>query len=140
MNHTECFAVPGHTMIDVIDSETGLTQIYGRTLEECRAEPEYAQAERMTIDAYCASKAKAQDEPISWEETTEDAYWDMLEAVPPAIRWRGGFLCGEPYDHHALTGESRHSCMREINGMFYRTSRPITVTEFRTIMQKGVES
>lgn len=140
MNYTECFAVPGHTMIDLIDSETGLTQIYGKTLDQCREEPEYANAERMTIDAYCASKAKAQETPITWEPTTEEAYWDMLEALPPACRWRGGVLCGEPYDHHAITGESRHSCMREWNERYYRTSRPVTITEFRALMQKGIES
>lgn len=144
MNYTECFAVPGRTMIDVIDSATGLTVIYGKTLEQVRAEThvyaDYANAERMTIDAYCASKAKAQDTPITWEPTTEEAYWDMLEAVPPACRWRGGFLCGEPYDHHALTGESLHSCMREWNERYYRTSRPVTITEFRALMQKGMKS
>ncbi len=140
MEYLDCFAVPGRTMIDLIDPDTGKTQIYGRTLDECRAMPEYATAERMTIQAYCESKAKAQDEPITWEPTTEEAYWDMLEAVPPAARWRDGFLCGEPYDHHALTSESRHSCMREWNGRFYRASRPITITEFRALMQKGIEA
>ena len=59
---SECFAIRGQIIIDVINPGTGLTAIYGKTLEDCRAEKGYEQAERMTIDEFCQDKA-AQDAP-----------------------------------------------------------------------------
>lgn len=134
--HDECFAVRGVTMIDTIDSATGLTTIYGKTLEQVQAEglkpwADYTKAERMTIDDYCTSKAETQDTPITWEPSTEEAYWDALEALPPAAQRNGGFLLGETQDHHALTGAPRFSAYKQVGELFYRASRPMTVAEFR---------
>ena len=137
MTATECFAIPGHTMIDTIDSETGLTHIYRKTLDDVRAEvhtwADYSKAERMTIDAFRQSKADAQDTPITWELITEERYWEMLECLPPALWTGNGFLVGEPYDHHAITGQPRfQACMKKWNEHF-ASSRPMTKAEFRAL-------
>jgi hypothetical protein len=135
---TECFAVRGKTMIDTIDSETGLTNIYGKTLEAVRAEPKYSNAERMTIDEYCESKAAAQDTPITWEPTTEERYWEMLECLPPAAYIVEGFLVGEPYDHHATTGQPRYEAFIKRNGQYLHASRPMRKSEFLSIAKGKV--
>lgn len=137
MTATECFAIPGHTMIDTIDSETGLTHIYRKTLDDVRAEvhtwADYSKAERMTIDAFCQSKADAQDTPITWELITEERYNELLECLPPALWTGSGFLVGEPYDHHAITGQPRfQACMKKWNEHF-ASSRPMTKAEFRAL-------
>ena len=128
----ECFAVPGSSsMIDVIHPVTGKTLIYGKTLDDVRAEPGYEKAERMSVDDFCTAKASRQDTPITWTETTEEKFWDMLEVLPPAARFNGGFLVGEPWDHHAITGQPRFAAYREQFDKFYVASRPMTRTEFR---------
>ena len=137
MTATECFAIPGHTMIDTIDSETGLMHIYRKTLEQVRAEQhtwaDYSKAERMTIDAFCQSKAAAQDTPITWEPITEETYNRMLECLPPAS-WTGkGFLVGEPDDHHAITGQPRYRAYLKNDGDHLVSNRPLTKAEFRAL-------
>lgn len=137
MTATECFAIPGQTMIDTIDSETGLTHIYRKTLDDVRAEvhtwADYSKAERMTIDAFCQSKADAQDTPITWELITEERYWEMLECLPPALWTGNGFLVGEPYDHHAITGQPRYQACIQRGKDYLTSSRPMTKAEFRAI-------
>lgn len=137
MTATECFAIPGHTMIDTIDSETGLTHIYRKTLEEVRAEQhtwaDYSKAERMTIDAFCQSKADAQDTPITWEPITEERYNELLECLPPASWTGNGFLVGEPYDHHAITGQPRFQACIKRGKDYLASSRPMTKAEFRAL-------
>ena len=133
---TECFAVRGVTMIDTIDSATGLTSIYGKTLAQVRAEgvkpwADYTQTERMSIVDYCASKAATQDTPITWSPITEEVYWDAMDALPPAAYRPDGFLLGEPYDHHALTGQPRYDAYKQAEGDYYHASRPLTVAEFK---------
>jgi hypothetical protein len=137
MTATECFAIPGHTMIDTIDSETGLTHIYRKTLEQVRAEQhtwaDYSKAERMTIEAFCQSKAAAQDTPITWHPTTEEIYSRMLECLPPALWTGNGFLVGEPYDHHAITGQPRFQAFLKRGNDYLKSNRPITKAEFRAL-------
>ena len=137
MNATECFAIRGVTMIDTIDSETGLTHIYQKTLDQVRAEvhtwADYSKAERMTIDEYCQSKADAQDTPVEWTETTVEKYDEMLGCVPPICYHGGpcgGFLVGEPYDHHAMTGRPRYTAFIHKGGKYYESSRPMQKSEF----------
>lgn len=124
-----CFAVRGETCIDLI-GENGLTVCYGRTLEEVRFE--YPDAEEMSLDEFCQSKAAKQDTPWLWEDSTEAVYEDMLGVLPPAAMAFGAFLVGEPYDHHATTGQPRFSgFMRDGGGKFFETSRPIRFEEFK---------
>lgn len=111
-----CFAIPGETIIDIVDPATERTCIYGRTLDEVRAEEGYASAIKMRVDDFCKDKAARQDaESKEWEETTEEKYYDMLNVLPPAAMCNGAFLVGEPWDHHAVTGRPRFSCYRMTN-------------------------
>jgi hypothetical protein len=142
---THCFAVPGYTMIDEINPRTGLSVIYGKSLEDVqRTHPE---AQVMTIDDFCRSKAAAQDTAVQWIEVTDEQYEDALGCVPPAMFWSGGFLIGEPYDHHALTGEPRYTAfVRKVTRgdgwserRSYQSSRPMTKREFREAKDKGID-
>ena len=46
----------------------------------------------------------------NWRELfTEDTYWEMLGAVPPAYQSHGRFACGEPYTHNSK-GEPLYYC------------------------------
>ena len=119
-------------MIDTIDSQSGLTHIYGKKLEDCL--PEYPAAERMTIDEYCASKALAQDSPIEWEPTSRECYEEMLCVLPPAFYLSSGFLVGEPWDYHAMTGKPRYQCFRRVGGRYECSNRPLTVQEFKSAL------
>jgi hypothetical protein len=56
----------------------------------------------------------------------------MLEVLPPAVMARGGFLVGEPWDHHALTGRPRYAAFVELGGRWFESTRPVTVAEFRS--------
>lgn len=129
-----CFAVRGaNSMIDLVHPVTGKTVIYGRTLEECRQEKGYEKTELMTVDEFCRDKAERQDEPVTWSETTEEHFFEMLECLPPAYQSPDGFLVGEPWDHHATTGRPRFAAYREIGDKFLTASRPMTVKEFREL-------
>ena len=130
---TECFAIRGRTMIDVIHPITGKTAIYGKTLEECKREKGYEQAERMTIDEFCQSKAAVQDVAVIWEPITEERYYELLECVPPAAFGAGGFLVGEPWDHHALTGRPRYQACIHNGDQYLASSRPLTKAEFKAL-------
>jgi hypothetical protein len=131
---TECYAVPeSDSIIDTINPATGLTTYYSKTLEMVRAEKGYELAERMTIEAFCEQKAARQHTPITWDECTEDRYYDMLEVLPPAYMGHGGFLVGEPCDHDASNGQPRYQGFCISNGKFYQGSRPMTIREFKAI-------
>lgn len=132
---TECYGVPGEdSIIDCINPRTGLTAICRETFEQIRER--YPNAERMTIESHCKAKAQRQDTPITWSDTTEAKYWEMLEVLPPAMMRAGYFLVGEPWDHHAITGEPRFSCYGEpVSGHFVVASRPITRRELKGMLQ-----
>lgn len=130
---THCVAVPGKSsMIDLIHPVTGRTCCYGRTLEEVQAEQPGAVL--MTVSEWTAAKAALQDAPILWEDTTAEAYEEMLNVLPPAAWTLGVFLVGEPWDHHAITGQPRFSCYRQDGETFRKASRPITRREFNEII------
>ena len=135
MDCTTAYAVPGADhMIDVINPRTGKSWINGETLEFIRLR--YPAAEIVNIDEWCAAKGARQDMPIVWTETTEEKYWEMLEVLPPAARHSGGFLVGEPWDHHAVSGRARFAAYRELyGGKFYTANRPLTVAEFNKEME-----
>lgn len=70
--------------------------------------------------------------------STEDAYWQALEALPPALQLGGAFLLGEPYDHRlcCVTGKvypSWHLHVEHDRDVFLRGSVPITIPEFRAL-------
>jgi len=128
---SECVAVRGKTVIDVINPLTGKTAIYGKTLEECRQEPGYEQAERMTIDEFCQGKAEAQTPPVTWEPITEERYYEMYEVLPPIHVAGKGFMVSEPWDHHALTGKPMYGAYRKRGEVYEASLRPMTVREWK---------
>ena len=120
-------------MIDLIHSDTHRTHINGKSLADCQAEPSYAgvkTVERMTVEEFCQSKSAAQDVPVQWESITEERYYDLLECLPPAYYGAQGFLVGEPWDHHAMTGRPRYQACRCRQGVYEASNRPMTILEF----------
>lgn len=139
---TECFAVPGaRQMIDLVHPRTGLSAINGLSLEQIRARyPEDAAAVKMTIAEWQAARAAVQDAPIQWRPTTEEQFDEMLNVLPPAAWINGGFLVGEPSDHHAQTGAPRFQAYRQRGQIFEASTRPLTRAEFRAEMRANVEA
>ena len=120
------------SVVDGVYEDTVLTWCYGKTLEQCQEE--YPDAEYMRIDDFCILKAEQQRSPIEWEETTEEYYDQVIGDVPPARVIGRDFLTGEPFDHDALSGEPRCQALRVIDGRFYRSSRPMTLSEFELVV------
>jgi len=130
----KAYACPGHTcLIDTINEKTGLTQICNETLAEVRER--FPDAELVDVDEWCAEKQRAQLAPITWQETTEETYWEMLECLPPAKMAGGAFLVGEPRDHLAATGEPTFEMYRKQGTKFYVSSRAVTVAEFKQLLR-----
>ncbi len=130
---TNCFAIPGDTMIDLVHPRTGLS-IYAReTLEQIQLR--YPGAELMSVEAFCAQKSARQSTPIEWNETTENNYREMLDVLPPASSVTGAFLVGEPCDHCARTGQPRFQAFRKQGEQFQSASRPMTFAEFKQLFQ-----
>lgn len=124
------FAIPGQdNIIDLIHPVTGKSLIYSHTLKQVQMR--YHGAEVVNVDDFFRAKAVRQDAPVDWQETTEKEYWDMLEVLPPAFMGAGGFLVGEPWDHHAITGRPRFQAFQEVAGKFLKSSRPMTIAEYR---------
>lgn len=130
------FAIPGQdSIIDVVRSD-GTSWHYHETLEQVRLR--YPGAELVNCEDFFAEKAARQDTPITWTETTKEQYWEMLEVLPPAAMGNGGFLVGEPWDHHAKTGQPRFAGYRETRaGKYYTANRPMTRKEFAAEMLKS---
>lgn len=123
------FAVPGEdSLIDLVHPETGNSRIYSESLAEIRKR--YPNAEIVNVDEFQAAKAARQNSPIEWTETTSERFNEMLGCLPPAMMTSDGFLVGEPYDHHALTGQPRYQAFVEVNQRFFTSSRPLTRKEF----------
>lgn len=125
----QCFAVPGEgNIIDTINAETGRSQINGENLEEIRRR--YPRAEVMALNDWTTQRAALQNTPVTWNETTEEVYHEMLEVLPPAAWHNGAFLVGEASDHSYSTGRPRFECFRQRAGQFHGSSRPMTHKEF----------
>lgn len=78
---------------------------------------------------------------MTWMDSTQDTYWEMLEILPPAAQLSNGFLIGEPADHRTctVTGQTdqpRFEAFAERAGKYYRYSRPLTRAEFREAIKK----
>ena len=119
------------TIIDFINPETGKTCICGETFEQVQAC--YPDAKRTTLEAFSTGKGAEQDKPVIWIETTADRYSEMLGVLPPAFMGNFGFLVGEPWDHHAVSGEPRYSAFRYISGKYIESDRPMTIREFKAL-------
>ena len=128
MDCTRGFAVPGETLIDTIHPGTGLSWCFGETLDQIRRR--YPGAVEVDIAEFCADKGRRQDTKITWAECTEEKYMEMLEVLPPAAMGNGGFLVGEPMDHHAGNGQPRFSGFIQRGGKCFAASRPMTRKEF----------
>lgn len=129
---TECFAEPdGNNIIDLIipGSDPKISYIERETLEKMRER--YPKAEVMLIADWCANKARKQDSEVTWLQTTEERYWEMLEVLPPAYMGNGGFMVGEPTDHHAVNGRPRFAAFKQKGDQYWESSRPMTIQEFR---------
>ncbi len=138
MKYSDCktaFVEPcADNMIDLIHPETGKSLIEGETLEQIRRR--YPTAEVVNVDDWLAAKAAKQDEPVTWKETTEERYHEMLNVLPPAC-WIGGyFLVGEPWDHHAVNGRPRYAAFGQVgqNGRYVEASRPMTIVELKALV------
>ncbi len=130
----DCYAVPGSSsIIDMIDPESGLTCVYGKTAADVAAEE--PGAVRMPIADWLTAKAARQHTPITWDETTEEQYNDMLEVLPPAAWIGGAFLVGEPDDHDCSTGAPRFRAYRHDGDRYLVASRPMTRAEFRAMRE-----
>ncbi len=127
---THAFAEPGQSwLIDMIHPETGRSFVNGDDLASMRVR--HPRAEIVEYSAWARAKAEAQDEPGAWSPVTEDRYLEMLGVLPPAAMKAGAFLVGEPYDHHARSGQPRFACFRKTaDGTHEEYSRPMTHAEF----------
>ena len=136
---TECFAVPGaRSMIDLVHPRTGRSAIYGLTLEQIRERaPEDAGAVKMKVADWMAARAREQDSPITWTACTPAKYQEMLNVLPPAAWIGGGFLVGEPWDHHAGTGQPRFQAYRRRGALHEVSNRPLTRDEFLAEMESA---
>lgn len=130
---THAFAVPGASnFIDCIHPVTGLSWWDGHNLEEIQAR--YPGAQIVEISQWCKELGARQDSPVEWSETTEEQYWEMLEAVPPACMLAGSFLVGEPWDHHAVSGLPRFHAYLKRGNEYLASNRPLTIPEFKSIV------
>lgn len=134
----EAFAVPGSpSLVDVIHPDTGLSYYGGLTLEQIQKS--YPGAVVVNVQEWIDAKAKVQDEPVKWELVTEEEFDEMLNCLPPAAGGGGrGFLVGEPWDHHAKTGKPRYQAYIRTDSHFVKSSRPMTVMEYQTAINKTV--
>jgi hypothetical protein len=80
---------------------------------------------------------------MTYETTTEDRYWYMLEVLPPASQTKWGFLVGEPVNHRKCTVLHRimptYDAFFEVNGKYYASKAPMTPTEFRDFCPEHLE-
>lgn len=129
----EAFAVPGSdSIVDLVHPITGRSIYGGDDLQGIRAR--YPGAEIVDFSEWLAAKAARQDCPVTWSETTKEKYWEMVEVLPPAFWAKGGLLVGEPWDHHATSGEPRFAAYIEKYGKYLTASRPMTRKEFAAFM------
>lgn len=135
---THAFAAPGASnIIDVIHPTTQLGGYSNLSLAQMREREKNPAIEIVSLADFCAAKAAQQDSPVTWTETTAERFWEMLEVLPPAYYMDGGFLVGEPVDHHAGNGRPRFEGFLQIREeKFFASSRPMTTAEFKIEAEK----
>lgn len=138
-DETHCFAVPGEDTIIDMAGKDNLSFYYGLTLEAMREREKNPNIQLMLYDDFTKAKAARQDVPVTWDEITEERYMEWLDCLPPAFQGLGGFLVGEPYDHHATNGRPRFQACWEYHKKFYASSRPMTITEFKERPRDAIE-
>jgi hypothetical protein len=65
--------------------------------------------------------------PGAWIPTTEEMYWDMLEALPPLRMAKGMFLMSEA-DHTDVDGHEVYACFSRKSDEYF--ARYMTEQEF----------
>lgn len=73
---------------------------------------------------------------ITWVETTEERYYEMLGVLPPASQCGGAFLVGEPMSMR--NGAFTFSAFKKENGKFYASDEAVTFKEFKAEMANAV--
>lgn len=81
-----------------------------------------------------ATEPKVEQEKISWQETTESRYDEMLGVVPPEFMEGNDFLLGEPQTHRRcrITGRvsGAYDGFTYKGGKYYATTEAVTPAEF----------
>ncbi len=72
---------------------------------------------------------------VKWKPISEERYWDMLGALPPAAQTGFGFLLGEAYSSARCTVSGRDAqtflAFAQAAGAFWEAARPLTILEFK---------
>jgi hypothetical protein len=131
INDADVFAVPGAMGIIDFARPDGRSFHNGLTLEELRARDGNPAIERFTWASWQAAAAARQQTPITWDETTQAQFYEMLGVLPPIDLRGGAFLVGEASDHCVATGRPRYAAYREIGDRYLVASRPMTRAELR---------
>lgn len=130
---THAFAAPGdHYPLDLVHPITGRGVYSGETAEQIAER--HPGAVVVELDEWRRQRAAEQDAPVEWLPSTLGSYDEMLGCLPPAYMARGAFLVGEPFDHHAVSGQPRFEAYRRIGGEFFVSSRPMTRAELRAVI------
>ena len=74
---------------------------------------------------------------MTFKKVSEDRYYEMLEALPPAVMTGRGFLVGEAWTHNGR-GEPMFAPFVEHAGAFYEGDGPMTIAEFRALTPADV--
>lgn len=78
-----------------------------------------------------------------FHQVTEERYYDMLGAVPPRLMTHNSFLVGEAYDTRLCSIAKLHcftyQAFLEREGMYFEANVPMTVTEFKDMLDLGTE-
>ena len=79
----------------------------------------------------------------TWNKTTQEKYWEMLEVLPPAVMTGLGFLVGEPLTHGTcpVTGKfgALYEAFAQVGKEFFVANEAMTVAGFKSITAKDVQ-
>lgn len=78
---------------------------------------------------------------ITWTQTTETDYWEMLCVLPPERRARpGAFLVGEPAGGGWGTPDTYQAYREPAPGRFEKSAEPVTIAEFDEAAREWAET
>lgn len=73
---------------------------------------------------------------MTWTETTEKRYYEMLGILPPASYGPdGAFQVGEPHDHK--NGRPTFASFKVVDGKYFESDEPLTFREFEAEVGKS---
>lgn len=79
---------------------------------------------------------------MTYHDTTEERYFDMIGALPPEAYGAGGFLVGEPssFRRCRVTGKgaATYEAFFEADGRYRQADEPMTTDEFRQVTAEEV--